>query len=54
MKPISNAEVQLSHLGQIADSMVEWEGKIADELKLTPGNVADIKTKHPQKLTLQS
>ena len=25
----------LKHLGQIADSMIEWEGRISDELKLT-------------------
>ncbi|MCG8622465.1 MAG: hypothetical protein MJE68_10780 [Proteobacteria bacterium] len=53
-RPLSSAEVLFWHLGQIADSMVEWEGLIADELKLTPADVADIKTKYPQRLKLQS
>jgi hypothetical protein len=44
----------MRHVGQIAELMVEWEGLIADELELTPADVADIKTKHPQKLKLQS
>jgi hypothetical protein len=44
----------LKHLGQIADSMTEWEGRISDELKLTPADVASIHTKHPRKLKLQS
>ena len=48
------AEVQFRHLGQISDSMVEWEGLIADDLELTPADVADIKTKYPQSLKLQS
>ena len=42
------------HLGQIADSMAEWEGKIADELELTEVDVAGIKTQYPSKLKLQS
>lgn len=42
------------HLGQIADSMYEWEGKIADELRLTHADVAAIKTKHPSELKLQT
>ena len=54
MRPLRNDEVQDRHLGQIADSMVEWEGNIADELKLTAGDVAAIKTEHPGKLKLQS
>ena len=54
IKPLSTAEVQPRHLGQIADSMVEWEGLISDKLKLTRSDVADIKAKHPQKLKLQS
>ena len=44
----------LKHLGQIADSMTEWEGRISDELKLTPADVASIHTKHPRNLKLQS
>ena len=42
------------HLGQIAKSMTEWEGRISDELKLTPADVAGIYTKHPRNLELQS
>ena len=42
------------HLGRIADSMTEWEGRISDELKLTPADVASIHTKHPRNLKLQS
>lgn len=53
-RSLSTAEVQLRHLGQIAESMIEWEGLIADELELTPADVEDIKTKHPQSLKLQS
>jgi hypothetical protein len=54
MRSRSNAEVQYEELGQIADSIVEWKGPIADYLKLTPSDVADIETKYPQKLKLQS
>lgn len=53
-RPLCSAEVQFQHLGQIAESMVEWEGLIADELKLSPADVEDIKTKHPQRLKRQS
>ena len=42
------------HLGQIADTMTEWEGKIAEELQLTVSDVAAIKTKHPMDLKLQT
>ena len=42
------------HLGQIADSMSEWEGRIADELGLTKADVNHIKSKHAQDLKLQS
>ena len=44
----------LKHLGRIADSMTEWEGRISGELKLTPADVASIHTKHPRNLKLQS
>ena len=54
MKSRSNAEVQSRYLGQVAESMAVWEGLIADELELTPSDVAHIKTKHPQNLKLQS
>ena len=42
------------HLGQIADSLAEWEGRIADGLNLTPADVASIRTKYPNDLKLQS
>ena len=41
------------HLGQIADSMHEWEGAVAEELGLTMADVEEIKTEH-RKLKLQS
>ncbi len=41
------------HLGMIADSMVEWEGPIADELQLSPADIAMIKGKYPANLRLQ-
>ena len=44
----------LKHLGQIADSMTEWEGRISEELQLTPADVASIYMQHPDKLKLQS
>ena len=33
----------LRHLGQIADSMDEWEGSVADQLGLVLADVAAIK-----------
>ena len=36
------------HLGQIADSMSEWEGPIANQLELTPADVAAIKADNPK------
>ena len=42
------------HLGQIADAMYEWEGRIADELGLSVVDVAEIKLKHPSSLKLQT
>ena len=42
------------HLGQIADSMYEWEGSVAKQLGLTPADVAAIKMKHPGELRLQT
>ena len=54
MKPLSTAEVQPRHLGRIAESMTKWEGQIADQLKLTEGDVAVIRTKYPRELNLQT
>ena len=42
------------HIGRIADSMTEWEGAIAENLGLTPADVANIKTKYPFSLSLQA
>ena len=42
------------HLGQIADSMYEWEGPVAEQLGLTLADVATIKMKHPGELRLQT
>ena len=41
------------HLGEIADTMTEWEGPIAEHLNLTPAEINDIKAEHPTKLGLQ-
>ena len=49
-----DADGVLKHLGQIADSMTEWEGRISEQLGLKPADVASIYTKHPRKLKLQS
>ena len=42
------------HLGQIADTMYEWEGPVAEQLGLIPADVAAIKVKHPGELKLQA
>ena len=42
------------HLGQIADSMYEWEGPVAEQLGLTQADVAAIKMQHPSELRLQT
>ena len=42
------------HLGQIADSMCEWEGPVAEQLDLTPAEIAAIKVKHPGELKPQT
>ena len=42
------------HLGQIADDMYEWEGRIAEQLELRKADIAAIKTKHPGELKLQT
>ena len=45
--------IEHKHLGQIADSMKEWEGRIAEELGLIPPDVENIKHKYPLNLNLQ-
>ena len=42
------------HLGQIADSMYEWEGAVAENLGLTPSEIASITRKHQFDLKLQT
>lgn len=42
------------HLGQIADTMCEWEGPIAEGLNLTSADIAAIKWKYPRELALQT
>lgn len=42
------------HLGEIADSMYEWKGKIADELRLTRADVAEIETRNPHEIKQQA
>ena len=42
------------HAGMIADGMHEWEGALSESLELTDADVAEIKTKHPWSLKLQS
>ena len=41
------------HLGQIADSMYEWEGPVAEQLGLTRADVAAIKKKYPDEFNMQ-
>ena len=41
-------------LGEIAECMHEWEGRIADNLDLTSADVAAIKTKYPSDLRQQA
>ena len=42
------------HLGQIAETMYEWEGALADSLGLHQADVAEIKEAHSGKLKLQA
>ena len=42
------------HLGEIADSMYEWEGAVAENLGLAPADIASIKTKFPKEINLQA
>ena len=46
-------EIAEKHIGEIADFMAEWEGPIAENLKLRKSDVEEIKAKYPQKLNLQ-
>ena len=42
------------HLGEIAEQMYEWEGKVSDELGLTKADVNSIKERHKDQLKLQA
>ena len=44
----------LRHLGQVADTMYEWEGPVADNLGLHQADLAGIKKAYPGKLNLQA
>ena len=41
------------HLGKIANSVSEWEGRISEELGLNQADVASIHIKYPRELKLQ-
>ena len=41
------------YLGKIADAMTEWEGPIAEHLRLSPSEIANINAAHPARLDLQ-
>ena len=41
-------------LGQIADTMYEWEGSVAEQLGLTQADITAIKMKYPGELKLQT
>ena len=41
------------HLGQIANSMDEWEGLVAEELGLSVADISAINKAHPTNLNLQ-
>ena len=47
-------EFKEKQLGKVADSMAEWEGPIADKLKLKSSDIANIKTAYPRKFNLQT
>ena len=49
----SNNNGVSNHLGQIADKMCKWEGRIAEKLDLTPADSNAIKYEHPDNLQLQ-
>ena len=41
------------HLGRIAESMVEWEGVIADQLGLGEPDRSDVRKRNPNRPSLQ-
>ena len=45
--------VDYVHIGQIAEEVREWEGRLSDGLESSP-DVESIKTKHGGKLKLQT
>lgn len=42
------------HLGEIADAMDQWEGRVSTALGLTPVDVASIKARYRNNLNLQT
>ena len=42
------------HLGQISEFMWQWEGTVAEELKLSQADNAAIRKKYPFELKLQT
>ena len=50
---VFNEQTKMEHLSMIAESMYEWEGRIAENLGLTVSDVFEIKRSHPNHLSLQ-
>ena len=46
-------EVASKHIGQLADSMKEWKGAIAEGLNLTEADIAAVDLEYQNKLRLQ-
>ena len=42
------------HIGQIAEVVREWEGRLSDGLELSPADVRSIKTMHDRDLKGQT
>ena len=42
------------HIGQIAEEVREWEGRLSDGLELSPTDVESINTKYAGKLKRQT
>lgn len=43
-----------AHIGQIAEKVRQWEGRLSDGLELPPPDVESIKTKYGGQLKLQT
>ena len=53
MLDFENNIVSRQHIDQVADSISEWQGPVAEQLGLTSADIAAIKAKHPTELKLQ-